>query len=54
MYVESRPRYYYEPRPVYVEVRPYYDRGRYYDRGSYYDRDRGDRHHDRGGWDRHR
>jgi len=58
VYVESRPRYYYEPRPVYVESRPYYDRGHYYDRGSrYYDRgDRGyDRdHHDRGGWDRHR
>jgi hypothetical protein len=59
VYVESRPRYYYEPRPVYVESRPYYDRGRYYDRGSYYDRghDRGDhggRGHDRGGWDHHR
>jgi hypothetical protein len=55
VYVESRPRYYYEPRPVYVESRPYYDRGHYYDRGRYYDRgDRGDRYHDRGGWDRHR
>jgi hypothetical protein len=62
VYVESRPRYYYEPRPVYVEPRAYYDRGHYYDRGRYYDRghDRGydhdgDRgHHDRGGWDRHR
>jgi hypothetical protein len=56
VYVESRPRYYYEPRPVYVESRPYYDRGRYFDRGGYYDRghDRGgDRGHDRG-WDHHR
>jgi hypothetical protein len=59
VYVESRPRYYFEPRPVYVESRPYYDRGHYYDRGSYYDRghdrgDRGDRGHDRGGWDHRR
>jgi hypothetical protein len=55
VYVESRPRYYYEPRPVYVEARPYYDRGHYYDRGRYYDRgDRGYRDHDRGGWDHHR
>jgi hypothetical protein len=58
VYVEQRPRYYYEPRPVYVESRPYYDRGRYYDRGGRYygDHDRGyDRgHHDRGGWDHHR
>jgi hypothetical protein len=56
VYVESRPRYYYEPRPVYVESRPvyvesrpYYDRGQYYDRGRYYDRG-----HDRGGWGHHR
>jgi hypothetical protein len=63
VYVESRPRYYYEPRPVYVESRPvyvqsrpYYDRGNYYDRGHYGDRghDRWDRGHDRGGWDHHR
>ncbi|ALK96960.1 hypothetical protein AB595_04620 [Massilia sp. WF1] len=54
VYVESRPRYYYEPRPVYVESRPYYDRDRYYDRGGrHYDRG-WDRGHDRGGWDRHR
>jgi hypothetical protein len=49
VYVESRPRYYYEPRPVYVESRPYYDRDRYYDRGRHYDR--GYDHH-RGGWHR--
>jgi len=57
VYVESRPRYYYEPRPVYVESRPvyvesrpYYDRGHYYDRGGRYygDHDRGGRDH--GGW----
>jgi hypothetical protein len=53
VYVESRPRYYYEPRPVYVESRPYYDRDRYYDRGRHYDRGY-ERHHDRGGWDHHR
>jgi hypothetical protein len=52
VYVESRPRYYYEPRPVYVESRPYYDRGHYYDRGRGYDRGH-DRGHDRG-WDHHR
>jgi hypothetical protein len=58
VYVESRPSYYYEPRPVYVESRPvyvesrpYYDRGHYYNRGPYYDRG-----HDRGhgGWGHHR
>jgi hypothetical protein len=60
--VESRPSYYYEPRPVYVESRPvyvesrpYYDRDRYYDRGRHYDRERYyDRHHDRGGWGHYR
>jgi hypothetical protein len=58
VYVESSPRYYYQPRPVYVEPRVhYYDRGSYYDRGRGYDHgyDRGhDRGHDRGGWDHHR
>jgi hypothetical protein len=42
---------------VYVESRPYYDRGHYYEHRGYdrgHDRYDGDRGHDRGGWDHHR